>query len=171
MEVKRSITSHGRKSIMCGGYTLSFQRKNRKGGISWRCTIRRCPATVHTDDDVTRVIKLGNEHSHAPNCRHMDDSYARRKRRLRRIAQKSLAPDVVDYILSLKPEHVATKSTKQAMAFIQVEKAKEALKRARTETVTDERRVASARTSQPADTLDMHVELGDSLQDVEKDPR
>ena len=66
-DITPTLSTYGARSIICGGYRMRLARTCAKGALAWRCSVlNSCPGRVHTDQDVTRIIKFIGEHNHCP---------------------------------------------------------------------------------------------------------
>ena len=63
-DIQRTLSACGRPNIVCGGFNMRMVRKCVSGQVTWRCTMHTCPARVHTDSDITKIINFVAEHNH-----------------------------------------------------------------------------------------------------------
>ena len=63
MRVERSVSIHGRESILCNGYRMRHQYTAREHR-TWRCNKPECDARVATDVDCTLVKRVYKWHNH-----------------------------------------------------------------------------------------------------------
>ena len=67
MEFRVITTKRNGKSLLLDGYKFRFHQTvlDKK---HWRCVVIRCKSRCHTDMDMTRIVKIPGEHSHAESC-------------------------------------------------------------------------------------------------------
>ena len=101
-DFRRSLTSHGQRSIIWGGFVYRMMRPGRKA-VSWRCTDKRCPAQARTNVAMTEIVQATSAHQHAPSLR--DTTLATVLHSIQR-RNKCLTDDAVRYITEDKSQEI-----------------------------------------------------------------
>ncbi|XP_039292923.1 uncharacterized protein LOC120353401 [Nilaparvata lugens] len=59
-------TTKGNKKIEYDGFSYRKDRLLVSGDLSWRCINKYCKATMETDKQITRILKVGSHHHSHP---------------------------------------------------------------------------------------------------------